>query len=286
MDYELKTVGSNEVYQYMSDISFPYHYPVDFSLWEKSYLEDRDGEGRVLFSGLEALGAYADARLIGYIQFGRTALGFDDSGDISDRVSYPVIRNFYFSKGYEEAGNALLKAAAAVLSGGGERIYAFFHYFGMSCYARHGKLFEDFGYIQELLIRNGFIIEHENVFYSSEPRETAETGIRLVWQEQTAGGCESCDFIMAGNTVGGCEIHFLEQKDTAYLRWIYIKDGLCGKGIGSACMRVLSSQLFQRGIRVFDTDTALNNLIAQRYYEKNGFTRRGITRSYYREFKG
>ena len=32
------------------------------------------------------------------------------------------------------------------------------------------------------------------------------------------------------------------------------------------------------------TDTANNNLIAQKYYEKNGFINNGITKSYYKEY--
>jgi ribosomal protein S18 acetylase RimI-like enzyme len=47
-------------------------------------------------------------------------------------------------------------------------------------------------------------------------------------------------------------------------------------------MRSLFAQLYNMGIRRFDTDTARNNTIAQSYYEKNGFINEGITRSYYR----
>ena len=32
-----------------------------------------------------------------------------------------------------------------------ERVYAFFHYFGMTCFARHGKLFEKHAHIETLL---------------------------------------------------------------------------------------------------------------------------------------
>ena len=39
--------------------------------------------------------------------------------------------------------------------------------------------------------------------------------------------------------------------------------------------------LAERGYVRLDTDTALLNEIAQKYYEKNGFKRQGITRSYY-----
>jgi ribosomal protein S18 acetylase RimI-like enzyme len=46
-------------------------------------------------------------------------------------------------------------------------------------------------------------------------------------------------------------------------------------------MKQLFKQLYDMGIRQFDTDTALSNTAAQGYYEKTGFTNAGITRSYY-----
>ena len=49
------------------------------------------------------------------------------------------------------------------------------------------------------------------------------------------------------------------------------------------CLNALKQWLSQQGITRLDTDTAVLNLTAQRYYEKNGFTREGITRSYYLE---
>ncbi len=55
----------------------------------------------------------------------------------------------------------------------------------------------------------------------------------------------------------------------------------CGTGNRSRCMAALKSDLFRRGIWRFDTDTALANTTAQRYYERNCFKREGITRSYY-----
>ena len=81
--------------------------------------------------------------------------------------------------------------------------------------------------------------------------------------------------------MGGCEVHFLEQEGIAYLRWIHVDEALRGKGIGSRCMAALKSDLFGRGIRRFDTDKALANITAQRYYERNRFKREDVTRSYY-----
>ncbi|MBE6733781.1 MAG: GNAT family N-acetyltransferase [Ruminococcaceae bacterium] len=47
-------------------------------------------------------------------------------------------------------------------------------------------------------------------------------------------------------------------------------------------MNALKNFLYKKGITRFDTDTALNNKVAQHYYEKNCFTREGITKSYFK----
>lgn len=284
MRFELKkVVNTREIYDYMMNLPFPYKYEVGFDCWEKSYLYDVDGEGRTLFSGLTTVGAYFDNKLVGFIQYGRTAFGFDENGEISDTVFYSVIRNFYFDERQEEAGIQLLNEAFKAFSNTTSRIYAYFHYFGMSCYARHGKLFEKFGYIHSLLKQNGFVVEHENVFYSSILDRAKCTAIHVKWHDGTLGRQWYCDFILEKSIVGGCEIHFLEQENIAYLRWIFINEDLCGNGIGSECMSALKTDLFNRGIKKFDTDTALNNKVAQHFYEKNDFVKEGITRSYYVE---
>lgn len=276
-------VNQREIYDYMVKLNFPYNYEVEFSVWEKSYLNDVDGEGRTLFSELTTVGAYLNSKLIGFIQYGKTAFGFDDKGEISDTVSYAVIRNFYYEERQEEAGINLLGEAIKDLSNTSSRIYAFFHYFGMSCYARHGKLFEEFKHIHNLLEQNGFVVEHENVFYSTILNSVECEAINLKWHEATLGRQQFCEFVVEKDIVGVCEIHFLEQENIAYLRWIFINENICGKGIGSACMAALKTELFNKGIKQFDTDTALTNKVAQYFYEKNGFIKEGITKSYYKD---
>lgn len=271
-----------EIYDYMVKLDFPYNYEVDFNTWEKSYLYDVDGEGRTLFSELTTIGAYIDDKLTGFIQYGKTAFGFDDNGEIADTISYSVVRNFYFFNEHKEVGTELLNEAVNDLSDKTDRIYAFFHYFGMSCYARHGKLFEKFENIHSLLTENGFVIEHENVFYSSVLSGTENTSVNLNWYNTASGGQQYCEFIIGKDPVGGCEVHFLRQENIAYLRWIFINENICGKGIGSKCMSALKSDLFSKGIMKFDTDTALTNKVAQHFYEKNSFVKKGLTRSYYR----
>lgn len=85
--------------------------------------------------------------------------------------------------------------------------------------------------------------------------------------------------MLSNNKVGGCEIHFVNNK-IAYLRWIYINSDITGKGIGSMCINAVKQWLFSKGFIQLDTDTALSNRVAQHFYEKNSFIRKGITRSF------
>lgn len=231
-----------------------------------------------MFFDLQTVGAYAEGRLIGFIQFGKTAFGFDDDGKITDTVSYSVVRNFYFDKGQNDVGMALLNEAKRAFKG--DRVFAFFHYFGMSCYARHGKLFEGFGETDDLLRQNGFATEHENVFYSSKIGCEAASEVKMKWHDISCGGQRYCDFLMGQEVVGGCEVHSPERESIAFLRWIFVNSKLCGKGIGSECMPALKNELLCMRITRLDTDTAVSNKIAQHFYEKNGFINHRLTRSY------
>lgn len=270
----------NAIYDFQLSFETPYFFNVDFEVWKKSFESDIDGEGRVLFKELAVKAVCEDDELLGFIQYGKTAFGFAENGDISDKISYPVIRNLYFKEGRSDAGEMLLGAAMQEL-GEGERVYAFFHYFGMTCFARHGKIFEKHAHIETLLKENGFVLEHENVYYSSVISGDESSEVALTANGLSKGNHQYIDFKLDGNHVGGCEVHYLDES-TAYLRWIYVNGDIVGKGIGTKCMKAVKYFLYEKGIKRFDTDTALNNLVAQHYYEKNNFTREGITRSYYK----
>lgn len=270
----------DKVYNYQMSFHTPYFFELDYEAWKKSFEEDIDGEGRILFKELFIKAAYDDDKLIGFIQYGKSAFGFDEQGEISSDVSYNIIRNLYFDSDRVDAGEKLLKDALDVF-GVEDKVYAFFHYFGMSCFARHGKLFEKHVHIEELLKSNGFDIEHENVYYSCILKGDETSDVEIKNQEQTKGNQQYMDFVLSGNQVGGCEIHIVDEK-TVYLRWIYVNQDITGKGIGRKCMNALKQWLWKKGITRLDTDTAMSNLVAQHYYEKNNYVREGVTRSYYR----
>lgn len=275
-------ISQEQVYDYQMCLTAPYFFSADFGSWKKSFSNDVDGEGRLLFKELHGKVAYDDDTIVGFIQYGNTAFGFDNCGEISKDVSYPVIRSLYFNQGREDAGKLLLQEAMNEFDAA-EKVYAFFHYFGMSCFARHGKLFEHYTWIKKLLHQYGFVIEHENVYYSASVQDRADSEVEIISHNLTKANQQTFDFILNHNQIGGCEVHYLDTKGTAFLRWIYVNDEVQNQGVGSKCMIALKKWLYEKGITRLDTDTALDNHRAQRYYEKNGFVREGITRSYFLE---
>jgi len=254
----------------------PYHFPMDADTWDLSMHEDVDSDGRLLFDEIHT--KVTDHAMI---QYGITAFGFDDSGALSDQVHYCVIRDLSFALGCEAEGQRLLDEAIRFFKKQ-QKIYAFFHYFGMSACARHGKLHESQGHIHNLLLKNGFTVEHENIYYSRKLNWIgASNRISLRWKTLNAGNCREFAAVAEGCEIGWGQVHFLPQEDIAYLRWIYIDEKRQHQGFGTAIMQQLFAELYQIGIRRFDTDTALDNIAAQGYYEKCGFIKEGITRSYY-----
>lgn len=275
------TYNLNDIYNFQLSFHTPYFFNVAFESWKKCFENDIDGEGRALFKKLTVKAVYDNDELMGFIQYGKTAFGFDDNGEISSGISYPVIRNFYFIKENAEGGNLLLNEAMQHFEAE-KQVYAFFHYFGMSCFARHGKLFEKHAHIEAVLKENGFEIEHENVYYSSTINGDEGSEVVITANNLTKGNQQYIDFRINNNHIGGCEVHYLDES-TAYLRWIYINGDITGKGFGTKYMNALKNFLYRKGIKRFDTDTAINNTVAQHYYEKNNFIREGVTKSYYKK---
>lgn len=252
----------------------PFHFPMTEAVWKECMFDDVDSDGRKLFDTLAT-----EHTSGGMIQYGRTAFGFDDTGEISCNVHYSVIRDFAFD--HAQVGQMLLNKALSELKADG-RVYAFFHYFGMSACARHGKLHESQIHVHDLLLKNDFVIEHENVYYAKMLScNLPASDISLAWKDMTPGSCREFAATLDGQEVCWGQVHFLPQGDIAYLRWIFTDGTRQHQGIGTRTMNALLRELYHMGIRRFDTDTAKDNFAAQKYYEKCGFTNMGITRSYY-----
>ena len=114
-----------DIYNFQLSFQTPYFFDVDFEAWKNSFENDIDGEGRTLFKELNVKAVYDNAELLGFVQYGNTAFGFDDNGEISSEISYAVIRNLYFKD--ENAGKMLLNEALQSFDEE-KRVYAFFHY--------------------------------------------------------------------------------------------------------------------------------------------------------------
>lgn len=263
----------------------PFHFPLNEDIWKQSMFADTDSDGRSLFENMTLRYASGDepidAMHDGMISYGKTAFGFDDQGIISDKIHYSIIRDLVFPADAPEIGQSLLDTAMNHF-GSESRVYAFFHYFGMSACARHGKLHESQKHVHDLLLENGYLVEHENIYYSrilSQPEDSVP--IKLVWIEINAGSCREFAAVVDGREVCWGQVHFLPLGSIAYLRWIYVDEAFQHKGIGTNVMRALFSDLYEMGITRFDTDTARSNAAARSYYEKCGFTNEGITRSYF-----
>ena len=272
MNMELIDMTAIEYYQ--TSHTAPFHFPVTEPLWLQSMNDDVDSDGRKLFDSL-TLSVIPG----GMIQYGHTAFGFDENGEISGNIHYPVIRDIVFDD--PASGQKLLDEAMSAFDTD-NRIHAFFHYFGMSSCARHGKLHEAQAHVHDLLLKIGFVVEHENVYYSKVlDGGSAASDISFLWREESSGSCREFAASLDGQEVCWGQVHFLPQGDIAYLRWIFTDGSRQHQGIGLKVMHALFCSLYQMGIRRFDTDTAKDNLPAQKYYEKCGFTNEGITRSYF-----
>lgn len=255
----------------------PHHLPMKQCVWEDSMHADVDSDGRTLFTEIDT-----EDTVHAMVQYGYSAFGFDENGEISADIHYPIIRDLAFAPEHRAEGEALLQKVLQYFRGE-ERIYAFFHYFGMSACGRHGKLHEKDRHVEQLLEENGFVVEHENVYYTRPltEQDIGDAGIQLNWRDRSAGDCREFAASLEGQEICWGQVHFLPQGDLAYLRRIFLDSNRQHSGLGTAVMKQLFAELRQMGIRRFDTDTALSNTAAQGYYEKTGFTNAGITRSYY-----
>ena len=267
----------SELYAFHMNIKAPYIQEVEYVDYLTSLFHDTDSYGNKLFKELYLIGAYLNNELVGFVQFGKTNIGFDENGQISEKINCSVIRNLYFED--KEIGDNLLKTALILLK---SDVYAFFHYFGMSCFSRHGKLYDKLNQIEELLLEYGFISNEENVYYSLNLNENKDEEITLELGEKNKYNTQVITFKNSEEFIGQCEIHFV-KKELVYLRWIYVDERKLHLGFGSKCMRKLTNYLLSLGKKKLNTDTAVNNEYAQRYYEKNGFINLGKTKSYFKK---
>lgn len=80
-----------DIYKFHFSFQTPYFFEVDYDVWKKSFECDTDGQGKVLFKELEVKTVYDDGELLGFVQYGRTAFGFDKN----DFIREGITRSYY-----------------------------------------------------------------------------------------------------------------------------------------------------------------------------------------------
>ena len=275
----LTSASERELYDFFTNNrhGVPYYFPTDFDTWRESLLNDTGYDGTPLFKETATFLLRESGAIWGFIQLAVTAFAFAANGTEDRSLSYGIIRNLYFLPGC--ANSHLLMACATDYFGqkGVDKPYAFFHYFGMSCYARQGKLHESAFHIETLLKKYGYKKEHENIYFSKQLSDdfVDDPEIAFAYTGET-----SLSFQNGTEKIGGCELYFVPHSTICFLKWIYVDKALSHKGYGTRCMKKLFYALRQKGISQLDTDTADSNVIAQNYYHKMGFSHRGTMRSY------
>lgn len=267
--------------------SVPYYFPVQYESFKDCLFKDkRDNE--VIFKDTEEYIAIDHGKILGFIQYGQPNFHFNSCGDKYSNPQIGIIRNLYYTKGRQDVGEVLIQKAEEYFKKNEfKESYAFYHAMGISCNAGHGKLFESMIYIEKLLKEHNFQVEHENVYYrkelSSYKDKKFTEGIELTSYEIRNDSKQLFNIIQNKKEVGKVEMTYIKEAETAYLNWIAIKEKYRNKGIGTIAIEALLRDLSNKGIKQLDTDTARLNIVAQKFYEKNGFHNLGFSRSYIRK---
>lgn len=289
MGIRAKPIASNNMqplYDYYSRVStsIPYWDAVRFDIWQQSMFSDIDADGERLFRELHTYIACRDGEITGFIQFGKPSFIYNAKGKKQRRTNAGIIRNLYFAQGDTDVGEHLLQVANEYFAKKRcKRRWAFYHVFGMTCNARHGKLYESCSHIESLLHSHNYVKEHENVYYKrplSNADTLPESGIRIAYGTVSPQGFQNFQFYADNKCVGNGALQYLPQGEQCFLTFIGIERSQQHKGYGTASLRQLFSDLAAQGIRRIDTDTADDNIRAQGLYIKTGFTDMGRTRSY------
>ncbi|MBQ7783301.1 MAG: GNAT family N-acetyltransferase [Oscillospiraceae bacterium] len=279
-----RTADLKPLYDYYIKVKncVPYWFDADYELWFESYDNDTDYDADKMFSELMTYAAYAENNIVGFVQFGISNYFYNENGEKDFSEKCGVIRNLYFDSD-NNCGEKLISLADEYFAEKNiSKKSAFFHALGMTCNAGHGKLYCGLPHIEAALLKCGYIKEHENVYYKRMLKEcdAASDTVSVSYKETNLKGLQEFSIVADGKDVGAGALVYLPQGEICYLKWIYIYDTEQRKGYASSALKTLFFDLYNNGIRRFDTDTADGNIIAQKLYTKVGFTDMGRTRSY------
>lgn len=278
------------LFEYWKELgkAIPFFYETTYEAFVSSIFFDKFNNMEIFKDNFVKAAIDGD-RVVGFIQYGIPGFHYTETGELLNDPNIGVIRNLYFDREQFDIGNKLIDTALEYFNNNNyDNLYAFYHAMGMSCNGNHGKLHEDFNYISQLLFAKGFQIEHENVYYSIELSErclTQQFKYTLKAYDQISG-MQRFDIMDGAETLGNAEVKFLNnytginEEDKVYLVWIGIRQAKKGMGVGTNFIEQIMNYCLSKGYKYMHADTSLNNIDAQKFYERNGFIKRGITRSY------
>lgn len=267
----------------------PYFFPVTSSKYHECMFEDKlDNEKKFLFQ--ETFVAEENGQIIGFIQYGQPAFTWNEQGRKYRNPQIGIIRHFYFEADRPAVADLLFSQCKSYMEQFSEQ-HAFYHIFGMSCNAHHGKLHESLAHIDRFLLEKGYQVEHENQYYSLELQENQvanQNELRLVPRPAPQPNLGEYDICLCESPIGTIQIRFLEKltggatADIVYMTWIGIQEVFRRQGRSSRALALLTAVLHRKGYKQLHLDTASTNETAQQFYEQYGFENRGRTRSFVR----
>jgi ribosomal protein S18 acetylase RimI-like enzyme len=267
--------------------NIPYFFPVSPERWTECLLEDKLA-GERMFDRLETYVAEDQGRVIGFAQVGHPRFSWDDRGAKYYNPQIGILRHFYFDTGRYNAAEAMYAHAQSFLMHYPRR-YAYYHSYGMSCNAHHGKLYGGLAHVDRFIKAKGFQVEHENVYYSlvlNQVEQTSHENLRLIPQEREFYAPQVYKIMLHNTPIGTITVRFMDllngeaQRGAVYLSLFLMDETYRGKGWGTLAMQLLYGILRAKGYQHLHLDTASTNVGAQRFYTRIGFHNRGRSRSY------
>lgn len=276
------TEGLYQFYSQKLTEKVTYFHSVSESTWNHSMFHDQDAEGNLLFQELITLVYKKQNEIKGFIQFGKPTYIYQEDGSKDFSAIVGVIRQCYFEQEEPIVGQLLIEQATQYFNQ--EKIsrrFAFYHAFGLTHTASHGKLPITFAQTEQLLLAQGYQKEHEN-FYFAKVLDKAlkyEGSVQLIAEKKQANQ-QNFSFMLDGNKIGTAILTYLHESRIAYLRWIGLAQMHQNQGYGSEALQLISNLLIKKEIKELHLDTADTNKRAQHFYLKNGFQQVETTRSY------
>lgn len=280
--------NAETLYTYWNEVGkeIPYFHETSYKSFLKSLFEDKFNGMQILLEN-HIYVAIDNGKVYGFIQYGKPGFHYEN-WEVIRKPNIGIIRNLYFEK--VEVGNQLVALALDYFQ---EKelteLYAFYHAMGMSCNGNHGKLHEKFEHIEKLLYSNGFEIEHENIYYTKHIDEVGSSSVYRVEFSEEENNSQGISLHYEDRKIGSSQVKFIDQltgtkkEKVLFLVWIGLEKDMIGTGAGTAFLSEITNRYQAEGYKHIHTDTSIDNTVAQKYYERNGFKNTGKSRSYIRK---